>query len=130
MMDWQQISIPAPAWGATLYALNEGPQDHTNFNSRPRVGGDPFSHLDSLKTSISIPAPAWGATVYDESERKKLFYFNSRPRVGGDKRHTLQEDFSLYFNSRPRVGGDFLQKLEDYAITISIPAPAWGATIL
>ena len=55
------ISIPAPAWGATV------------------CGEEADSYY-----KISIPAPAWGATGMDVVEFFSEFNFNSRPRVGGD----------------------------------------------
>ena len=36
---------------------------------------------------------------------------------------------NLYFNSRPRVGGDVVRLVDAFVTEISIPAPAWGATV-
>ena len=55
-----EVSIPAPAWGAT--AKYEQEINDLSFNPRPRVGGDT-----------------------DAAFCISLFYcFNPRPRVGGD----------------------------------------------
>ena len=55
-----RISIHAPAWGATRSCATK--LAPPNFNSRPRVGGDPLAHILRRQTAISIHAPAWGAT--------------------------------------------------------------------
>ena len=81
------ISIHAPAWGATWKnALNAPPSTdfnsrprvggdinrpfvvfaRRNFNSRPRVGGDKEGIFPAAVEPISIHAPAWGATMTPE----------------------------------------------------------------
>ena len=102
----EEISIHAPAWGAT-YERRQALRRPTYFNSRPRVGGDLFPpqassvwHLFQFtpprggrhskgaqggkRSMISIHAPAWGATHTWRPTGRKILYFNSRPRVGGD----------------------------------------------
>ena len=122
----QMISIHAPAWGAT--DANEYGTPERDFNSRPRVGGDP----------VCFPGVGAGRD------------FNSRPRVGGDieddsgilldrisihapawgatRRISLFLRSCKHFNSRPRVGGDLLAPAAVIQPDISIHAPAWGAT--
>ena len=120
------ISIRAPARGATAnnsatlrnvvfqFAPPRGgrparcgsPGDLEDFNSRPREGGD--------RLAIS------GAMASD---------FNSRPREGGDVRQWNTANLCRYFNSRPREGGDRLAYSPWRNPSISIRAPARGATI-
>ena len=79
-----------------------------NFNSRPRVGGDP---------SVP-PCQTWAVT----------FQFTP-PRGGRRGCVRLCLPAGLDFNSRPRVGGDAFPLVGAGRNTaISIHAPAWGAT--
>ena len=124
------ISIHAPAWGATRRAAVHGPRG-TDFNSRPRVGGDisPLVSPASFRTFQFTP-PRGGRPCSPALTSVTLIYFNSRPRVGGDvsgRRYVLG---LWYFNSRPRVGGD--GNTMGFSLDgglISIHAPAWGATV-
>ena len=75
------VSIHAPAWGATKMAISY--EDIRSFNPRPRMGGDAVSCVDLASgefqstpphggrrglvllvgpVGVSIHAPAWGAT--------------------------------------------------------------------
>ena len=56
--------------------------------------------------------------------------FNPRPRTGGDLRIFTAKHYQACFNPRPRTGGDkeYEDRLE--RITVSIHAPARGATLL
>ena len=56
--------------------------------------------------------------------------FNSRPRVGGDTCPCKRNTWNRHFNSRPRVGGDHFFGSPPVSTLISIPAPAWGATLV
>ena len=122
------ISIHAPAWGATGWHRPPCWRDQ-NFNSRPRVGGDPVAGGDGRPGgTISIHAPAWGATVC-QLLSQNVRDFNSRPRVGGDGAWRINNVNGTDFNSRPRVGGDGQNTAQPQSPQdISIHAPAWGAT--
>ena len=77
---------------------------------------------------ISIHAPAWGATVDAPRLHTRKLHFNPRARVGRDHGSTpLCTDLS-HFNPRARVGRDNVFTAGDALFTISIHAPAWGAT--
>ena len=80
-----RISIRAPAKGATKCRV-QGHRACTDFNSRPREGGDikPFSGVFTI--FISIRAPAKGATGFMSGPPSPNQYFNSRPREGGDSK--------------------------------------------
>ena len=145
-----QVSIRAPAWGAT---------------QRPRQHDD--------RGEVSIRAPAWGATTVGHprcgvvasfnsrsrvgsdriipAEYARSIGFNSRSRVGSDPRSTAQPGVVAGFNSRSRVGSDAFSPFKpmesawfQFALPrgerlkfhnaepldkgVSIRAPAWGAT--
>ena len=72
------------------------------------MGGDADYHRDSLQHN----------------------YFNSRPRVGGDGRNgqTITLD-DLFQFTPPRGGRRSDNAPDDFALRISIHAPAWGATL-
>ena len=123
------VSIHAPAWGATVMRRGKW-----------------------LEPRVSIHAPAWGATISCHITRRKKKSFNPRPRMGGDHqklkplrplklfqstpphggRHELHIGGSYVssFNPRPRMGGDLIEDaVGDICKSVSIHAPAWGATI-
>ncbi len=54
--------------------------------------------------------------------------FNPRPRTGGDEKLCRHCDLSMCFNPRPRTGGDLGAELPAHHVTVSIHAPARGAT--
>ena len=83
MCHFMQISIHAPAWGATRETLR-GFLRRSNFNPRARVGRDVYA---------------------DEFELRERAFQSTRPR-----------------GARLKVDGKILDP------TISIHAPAWGAT--
>ena len=63
MPSLSQISIHAPAWGATA-SLPNTEDRHRYFNPRTRVGCDILKFANQFhRVDISIHAPAWGATV-------------------------------------------------------------------
>ena len=81
---FSQVSIRAPAWGATREEMRQKEQNGC-FNPRPRVGGDTvWKPNDSPPHGVSIRAPAWGATMRAWPAMSFWMGFNPRPRVGGD----------------------------------------------
>ncbi len=99
------VSIHAPAWGATLFApcifatqssfnsrarvgrdktaLASREPSSGRFNSRARVGRDPVRKpVVFLTWDVSIHAPAWGATCLNGTWGAWTKRFNSRARVG------------------------------------------------
>ena len=84
--DWRpaRVSIRAPAWGATVKALQEG----KSFR-------------------VSIRAPAWGATDTTKKTCKSRKFQFALPR---GERHTCGKypTGRQCFNSRSRVGSDLL----------------------
>ena len=100
------ISIHAPAWGATDLAASEG-----------------------IDVSISIHAPAWGATSARTGPRSWSSNFNPRSRMGSDPGEDCRSGFTdTDFNPRSRMGSDRPDGRVLADERISIHAPAWGAT--
>ncbi len=98
------VSIHAPAWGAT--AKRAARTAGSGFNPRPRVGGDPLARASAVWRSVSIHAPAWGATVGHGSSLIFSSGFQSTPPRGGRPRRGRFVAMASRFNPRPRVGGD------------------------
>ena len=148
---WLEVSIHAPAWGATRSCTNVM-LEVVRFNSRSRMGSDPASSIcsrrllafqftlphgerprqtlaDNRNLRVSIHAPAWGATPRRRHRRRDGRGFNSRSRMGSDHFETQKRNeeylfqFTLPHGERPSCG-----KSRHNRIKVSIHAPAWGAT--
>ena len=103
--DWT-ISIHAPAWGATLTPSGIGGVG-IDFNSRPRVGGDRETRQPVELVNISIHAPAWGATNYIPGAQANAEAISIHaPAWGATCGLPMNSMKNGHFNSRPRVGGD------------------------
>ncbi len=121
------VSIHAPAWGAT------------GMETRPLHSG-----------KVSIHAPAWGATTAIHLGFTQYLFqstpphggrpglpirmmpsscFNPRPRMGGDppKENHMEPD-ELFQSTPPHGGRHRSDQCLDRCRTVSIHAPAWGAT--
>ena len=77
----EDVSIRAPAWGAT--PLPSIPRTRHCFNPRARVGRDIWMPLPGFFPGVSIRAPAWGATSLGAGALR-IACFNPRARVGRD----------------------------------------------
>src|SRR5947209_10369182 len=78
---------------------------------------------------VSIHAPAWGATRAPLPSAASAGGFNPRSRVGSDALPLFRGRWSLSFNPRSRVGSDAVRRgVRTTRETVSIHAPAWGAT--
>ena len=121
------ISIPAPAWGAT-HSSRFPSLSRSDFNSRPRVGGDHKPVGTTRISKISIPAPAWGAThVHVNVKPGKAFQFPP-PRGGRHAPAQFSAPASIFQFPPPRGGRLLCGRAGRSFYRISIPAPAWGAT--
>ena len=100
-----RVSIHAPAWGATCrLCLASTPQ--AGFNPRSRMGSDQvFKNIRFLFAS-----------------------FNPRSRMGSDHSPRTFIQPPLSFNPRSRMGSDGMAHILLDLSTVSIHAPAWGAT--
>ena len=122
------ISIHAPAWGATdVLKQNVGGVNH--FNPRTRMGCDTAEARSHRARRISIHAPAWGATVSPPQSLRQGRFQSTHPH-GVRPLAAVTFAFSLYFNPRTRMGCDNVQYKIFFCNTISIHAPAWGATLI
>ncbi len=142
------VSIRAPARGATYY---DGPASCSSlFRSAPPHGGRrQHSSLCLPRAAVSIRAPARGATC----KRLRVLLidyvsirapargatvrigpfgtsagFRSAPPHGGRRAQRVSGPWCHCFDPRPRTGGDEGRGGRRVAATVSIRAPARGAT--
>ena len=100
------VSIHAPAWGATAWPL---PADQV--------------------ARVSIHAPAWGATAIYQASPGLAERFNPRARVGRDLMYRRRPLAIAPFQStRPRGARLVPVFVPGCTGPVSIHAPAWGAT--
>jgi len=100
------------------------------FNPRARVGRDQKMDAAKQEVLVSIHAPAWGATSLFPYAPILSKCFNPRARVGRDYGKRKRFCNNKSFNPRARVGRDNGLTKTGYFVTVSIHAPAWGATIV
>ena len=144
------VSIHAPAWGATMGLLTT--IRHALFQStRPRGARQENQSHSDKQSQVSIHAPAWGATAPGSKTACRLADSSNAPAWGATPSRLLSPQTLTCFNPRARVGRDaaafssFLQSeqfqstrprgarpgknLPSYKVqSVSIHAPAWGAT--
>ena len=102
-----QVSIHAPAWGATRIWSGKPPAVSSSFNPRTRVGCDIGTTQGSL-TQVG---------------------FNPRTRVGCDAMASHSQVWRDWFQStHPRGVRHVDELVKAGAEVVSIHAPAWGAT--
>ena len=122
------ISIHAPAWGATGSFTEDGDYIPISIHA-PAWGATIYPPQTICFPLISIHAPAWGATQQYRQNLHCTSYFNPRTRVGCDV--TVLAVFLMIYgfqSTHPRgVRRDFFEFVP-FLQTISIHAPAWGAT--
>ena len=124
-----QVSIHAPAWGATSAAPRVYLVSMMFQSTHPR-GVRLRSTADArMGEWVSIHAPAWGATWAPPTPWARSSSFNPRTRVGCDHPSPAPCAPSCGFNPRTRVGCDEEPHGEmQRQSVVSIHAPAWGAT--
>ena len=146
-----RVSIHAPARGATPIGVSHDAVERC-FNPRPRAGGDSCSSSrmgcpdqcfnprprggrptraagDRASAMVSIHAPARGATLAVADLRLTNEQFQSTPPRGGDHCRRSDAMRSLSFNPRPRGGRRQRSAQPGQHNTVSIHAPARGATL-
>ena len=122
-----RVSIHAPARGATLLR-SRAVITFSCFNPRPRAGGDCRGRAACSHNAGFNPRPRAGGDTGRISRSTPTRRFNPRPRAGGD-RACSQIGRSLWsFNPRPRAGGDTIFRRSFFGGSVSIHAPARGAT--
>ncbi len=142
------VSIHAPARGATAdmwITLRSSPFQSTPprggrrqngcglmapkcFNPRPRAGGDssPATSLPVLIQFQSTP-PRGGRLGISPPEYLRMAFQSTPPRGGRPTLTRLRQTRSR-FNPRPRAGGDWAAFKPSCGQSVSIHAPARGAT--
>ena len=121
------VSIHAPAWGATGNQMRPCSKSGC-FNSRSRVGSD----ADSRTASAHLPAFQFTLPRGERRVERKHRYWPSMfqftlPRGERPKPRSRSRRHRS-FNSRSRVGSDVTSVFRKLTISVSIHAPAWGAT--
>ena len=123
-----KISIHAPGWGATFYALILGALS-AHFNPRTRVGCDKMEPSCATSAMYFNPRTRVGCDKRSRASAGLAANFNPRTRVGCDQRSNLLNSIAEDFNPRTRVGCDIhLHAADHRRFAISIHAPGWGAT--
>jgi len=123
----EPVSIHAPAWGATGI-LRGRLWGVYSFNPRARVGRDLAEHGQIVSVVGFNPRARVGRDPYKGLCRTILYSFNPRARVGRDGAVAIRLGGLAGFNPRARVGRDFLLRVAAACCSVSIHAPAWGAT--
>ena len=138
--------------GVRLHS-DPSPLGQMGFNPRTRVGCDKRLLVhQAQREDVSIHAPAWGATCLRPARPSGTFRFNPRTRVGCDLHICNSETYPNRFqsthprgvrrlpcccpgqghpgfNPRTRVGCDVADAPSARtSVSVSIHAPAWGAT--
>ena len=147
--DYDQVSIHAPAWGATHHRVRQGRRCPVSihapawgatsrnwavvrpqkcFNPRARMGRDNLvAGITVLVVRFQSTRPH-GARQMAAAVADQRPGFNPRARMGRDVSHLRALPACRSFNPRARMGRDastFAVHLREH---VSIHAPAWGAT--
>ena len=78
------VSIRAPAWGATTSAIVASMHEILFQSARPRGARLFLDLIGRGRSCVSIRAPAWGATLTSHLNPWQMGGFNPRARVGRD----------------------------------------------
>ncbi len=103
-----QVSIHAPAWGATYEALCQKKR-LASFNPRPRMGGDSKMGVSGTTTTGFNPRPRMGGDKNMIMEHEGVLLFQSTPPHGGRLASERFLASPTCFNPRPRMGGDIYE---------------------
>ena len=98
------------------------------FNPRSREGSDKVEIAKADGTKISIHAPARGATFLHSLKYCDCKFQSTLPR-GERQNQDKGREIQKYFNPRSREGSDHTRHLDSIHTSISIHAPARGATM-
>ena len=121
------ISIHAPARGATIIVGVTSMRPV--FQSTLPRGERPLPIVVVLHVSyISIHAPARGATLFAVMLMQNIVIFQSTLPRGERHINVFSTNHITNFNPRSREGSDKDHICKRYRVTISIHAPARGAT--
>ena len=101
-----QVSIHAPAWGATHQSTLSFQRVTVSIHA-PAWGATPRFFSIYVRSNVSIHAPAWGATDKCNIDVQCTYCFNPRTRMGCDCCCTFSVVVALSFNPRTRMGCDW-----------------------
>ena len=121
------VSIHAPARGATCRLRGRAADVSVSIHA-PARGATLTPWSSDRAGVVSIHAPARGATSCARSNRTFSPLFQSTPPRGGRPIHGGGLRPGASFNPRPRAGGDSISKDNMVEQSVSIHAPARGAT--
>ena len=123
------VSIHAPAWGATVELMFDDDTSAVSIHA-PAWGATYDIICIYVLLYVSIHAPAWGATRVLVLSEPKDGGFNSRSRVGSDRARgfTRQSNWKFQFTLPRGERHDRPGRVAD-GPAVSIHAPAWGATV-
>ena len=124
-----RVSIHAPAWGATKKSSKVKGLSSVSIHAPAWGATGMLLHNCDKYLKVSIHAPAWGATCIGCIKNTPISCFNPRTRVGCDVESEKYLLVLRSFNPRTRVGCDMFRFVKNESTkTVSIHAPAWGAT--
>ena len=122
-----QISIHAPAWGAT--AVPSSCPSTRTFQSTLPHGERPATPVSRPScASISIHAPAWGATIVSYRCRILVSFQSTLPHGERLLDFDSLDGVILFQSTLPHRERRRARPRQDLWSQISIHAPAWGAT--
>ena len=122
-----EVSIHAPAWGATITKMRDAVRAHVSIHA-PAWGA---THPDDglwHRYFVSIHAPAWGATQNSSTKHAARRFQFTRPHGArrNDFNHLLK--VFLFQFTRPHGARLRVRRFLRDGRHVSIHAPAWGAT--
>ena len=128
MPAYNQVSIHAPAWGATPVVLVLS-LVRRGFNPRTRMGCDRKIIEYLGEKEVSIHAPAWGATDVHQAIASLRGFQSTHPH-GVRRGFCLAHSKCCQFQSTHPHGVRLCRFIhQTYLVMVSIHAPAWGATV-
>jgi len=99
------------------------------FNSRPRAGGDMLAGAGVALRRCFNPRPRAGGDAASGLQSRSMTFQSTPPRGGRPIRQTAGRA-CWRFNPRPRAGGDASCAVRGGVCSVSIHAPARGATAM
>ena len=124
-----EVSIHAPAWGATFGAVASFADDVMFQFTRPHGARQPGPTSYLAPTNVSIHAPAWGATNgannYSTGQKVSIH----APAWGATTPSRNPRPGSAFQFTRPHGARHHSLRASFVSQMVSIHAPAWGATV-
>src|SRR5690606_11160680 len=125
---YRQVSIHAPAWGATAKEPAGAYRTIQFQSTRPRGARRQDLDFADCSRDVSIHAPAWGATRDARMAAGGFMFQSTRPRGARHQQQAEGEDVMVFQSTRPRGARPGQPRDQIRPENVSIHAPAWGAT--